>query len=241
MRFHWPTLLFQAINFLVLLAVLWRLLWRPLRRHMQARQARIDAGLAAVELERKQLETAQAEAQAALTRAKAAEAEALQRAEREAEARRAELLERARQDATAEWERMRAQLRAEQRKLEEDFLAALPPLLARLLGKLLSELGPGADLHAAACQRLAEHLDRLDAETKAALRRVEASRAELELAEDAVPEPLQSAVRRLLPGGEAPRRVLRPELLAGARLRMGDRVFDGSLEAQIGRLLGDGA
>lgn len=236
MDFHWPTLLLQAVNFLVLLAILWRVLWRPLRRHMQARQERIEAGLAGVLREREELEAERVKATEALARAKAAESEALARAEREAEARRAELLQRAHDEAAKEWERMHTRLRGDQKRLEQDFVASLNPMLGRVLTRVLSELSSPASLHEAACQRLAEDLnarDQAELETLAS-----GAEVELEVSTDEIPAALQAAVARLLPAGVEPRRTIRSELIGGASLRIGDQVFDGSVKAQIELALG---
>jgi len=228
MSLHWPTLLFQAVNFLVLVFVLYRLLFSPLRRHMQARRARIEADLEAARAGRAELEAAQARMQEGEARAAAEEAAALAKAALAADRAKTALLDAARQEAGEERGRLLALVDAERRRAEDDVRAMVAPLVARVAERLLAEIAPQVGLHEAACARLAERLAEL--EPSAAPVRVDS-------ATGALPAALERALARVATGG-ATREVRRaPELIAGARVRIGDTVYDGSVQTQIQRAL----
>ncbi len=237
-----PTVLFQAVNFLVLVVVLWRLLWRPLRRHMSARAQRIEEGLGTVERGREEVQRLEAEVQAALTRARTTEREVVARAEQEGAARRAELLEEATRAAVAERDRIVAQIDVERRRRDRESLLSLAPTVAALIGRILTEVGDTARLHEGACERFAEELSALGPANRERIRNAGTrDGVELSLARPGVPSVLRESLAALLPDGHAPRTRTDPDLLAGASLRAGELVFDGSMRAQVERALGEGS
>ncbi len=234
MSFDLPTFIFQAVNFLVLVAVLWRLLWRPLRRHMTDRQERIVEGLTAVEEGKREVEETREEAATTLEIARKKEREVVAAAEREAEARRGELLETARTEAAAERDRLLAQVELEQERREREFLRTLTPSVARVLEALLRQLGDAARLHAVTCERFAEELRRLPDDERRRLREAAERSGEVELvcaAED-VPDALVSALEALFPATSVGRRI-DTTLVGGAALHVGEMVVDGSVSAQV--------
>jgi F-type H+-transporting ATPase subunit b len=240
--FDLPTFLFQAINFLVLVVVLWRLLWRPLRRHMTDRAERIDRGLTEVEEGKRETEVMRGEAVEALRAAKKKESEALAEAEREAEARRNELLEEARGEAAEERDRLLSQVEREQERREREFLRALSPGLVRIVDRLLGELGDAAHLHEVTCGRFVEELQEISEEERDRIRSVAEGGGEVELvsARDALPAALTEAVRALVPAARVEQRTDHA-LVGGALLRVGEKVMDGSVAAQVRRALEDAA
>lgn len=234
MSFDWITFLFQAINFLVLVFVLWRLLWKPLRTHMAARAEAIREGLAEAEAGRVAAKRLQQEAAEALTRGQRAEEEAARRAEAEAEARRAELIAEARTEAAAERDRMLAQVRVEQRRREAAFLRSLGPELAAVVTRVVGGLGRPDLLHEAACSRFAAYLRRLPAEERGQLAGV--ARVDVATAREAVPDELRAELAALFPAAQVAYET-DEACLAGVRLRAGEVVYDGSLRAQVERAL----
>lgn len=235
MSFSWPTFFFQVVNFVVLVVVLRRLLWKPLRAHMKKRAEEIEDGLKAVEEQKEVLAASREEAARMEAEAMKLRRSVLEAAERDAEARRAEILEEASADAAAERERMLAQVAVEQHRREQEFLESLTPTIAELSRKVITEIAPDLGLHEEACVRLARHLEALDEEHRNRLAEPKRS-PRIESATGSVPELLGRVVLSLV-GREAV--VERhPELIAGARIRIGDQVFDGSAAAQVERALG---
>jgi len=235
--FDLATFVFQAVNFLVLVAVLWRLLWRPLRRHMAGRAQRIDEGLTSVEEGQREVDAMREETQKALRAAEKKENEALRAAEREGEARRNELLEAARADAAGERDRLLSQVEREQERREREFLRALMPGIERILDRLLRDLGDAARLHDVTCERFARELRTIPAEERTRLVELaERGAAEMVSATGDVPPALSAAIAELLPSVSFSRRT-DPALVGGALLRVGEVVLDGSVSAQVRRVV----
>ena len=129
-------LIWTIINFFLLLFLLRRFLYKPICEHMDARQARVDAGLeqeraakAALRAEDDRLEE---EKRLAREQARAL----LQETERSAQDESGETLLQAKKAARDKEERRREQMR-EQNRQEGDLLAAAKPALAAELAGLL--------------------------------------------------------------------------------------------------------
>ena len=133
-------LIWTVINFFLLFFLLRHFLYKPICAHMDARQARIDAGLAqeraardALQAENDRLEQ---EKQAAREQARLQ----LQQAETQAEQARVEELRRAKQSARAAEQKTREEMQAQIRQ-DGEVLAAAEPALAELLTRKLLEKG----------------------------------------------------------------------------------------------------
>ena len=129
-------LIWTIINFFLLFFLLRRFLYKPICEHMDARQARVDAGLeqeraakAALRAEDDRLEE---EKRLAREQARAL----LQETERSAQDESGETLLQAKKAARDKEERRREQMR-EQNRQEGDLLAAAKPALAAELAGLL--------------------------------------------------------------------------------------------------------
>lgn len=118
-----PKLAFQVLNFLLLLYLLNRFLFKPVLKLLDEREARIRKGLEDAEAAARDRELATAEREAALDEARKEAAAMVARANKIAEDSRAEILadakaqadkvaERAREEITAEKDRAMAELRA---------------------------------------------------------------------------------------------------------------------------------
>ena len=132
-------LIWTVINFFLLFFLLRHFLYKPLCAHMDARQARIDAGLA----EEKAAKDALAAEDARLEQEKQAAREdaqaLLQQTETQAEAARAEGLRQAKQTAREAEQQQRERMQAQQRQ-EASLLTSAEPALAQLLaGRLLGK------------------------------------------------------------------------------------------------------
>lgn len=237
MSFDPVTFLIQGANFLVLMFVLWRLLWKPLRARMEERRTRIEEQLRQVEEEGERVKALTAQAESKLKDAEEAGRQSVRRAEIAAEKRRQELLDEAHRAARAERDRVLTQVALEQKKQEQDFLRSLAPEVSKLMRRLLTELGDDAQLHERSCARFAEKLTELDEEERTQI--VEAAEAgdiELLLAREEMPSELRSALSKLLPTLPETVRTDR-SLIGGACLRIGEIVMDGSVSSQVERAL----
>ena len=230
------TLVFQTVNFLVLLAVLWRLLLRPLGLHMQQRATRISRELDEIERGQRELSQAREAARSELDDARRVRRAALEQARSQAEAERTRIIEQAREDSRAERDKLLENVTDEHKRREARFLDTLAPALTRLVARLLGELGDIASLHAVTCRRFAEHLEDLSSDQRAQLRQMSGGRLALVLAQGPAPSPLVSAAERIGSGPLDTR--IDPSLIAGAQLIAGSRVLNGSVKAQITQALG---
>jgi len=117
-----PGLLFQAINFLLLLFILQKFLYKPILNAIKSRQEKIQKGLEEAERASKRLAEAEAEAERILAEAKAKAQEIISQATQEgnrireeiivqAKAEASRILERARMEAERERELAMAELR----------------------------------------------------------------------------------------------------------------------------------
>jgi len=142
----WTTILFQALNFLILLVILQRFLYRPLRKKMQEREAEIESEISeakqraeAAERERKELEEKLEEAQE--------EAEKIRRdAREEAAERREEILEQAREDAADVRQEADERIQREEQAARERIQKRARQTAVDLAEDLLRETG-GEALH----------------------------------------------------------------------------------------------
>jgi F-type H+-transporting ATPase subunit b len=151
--FQLSTLIFQLINFFVLLAVLTWFLYRPLLRTMQQREEEIaaclrdaDARERQAEAERQQLAEqsrhAQAEAEALLARAKTEGAHAAE-----------QLLERTRQEAAQLLDEAKQRAREQERTAQQHLATRLRQTVVATSGSLIREAA-GPLVHQGLMQKL---------------------------------------------------------------------------------------
>ncbi|MCA9608979.1 MAG: F0F1 ATP synthase subunit delta [Myxococcales bacterium] len=224
------TLAFETINFLVLAALLWRLVYRPLRRAIDARRAAI-----AEDLEHARSAREAAEAHELEWRDR--EAELIELRERiraeaidEAEAERARILARAREDADAERARVTQLLETERSAAAKWVRSAVWSRGTDLAGRLARELVPEA-LDDALFRRLLPVVEVHLAGLEGSDGEVELTGARLAATEQT--EALRAVVAATL--GRVPRMTVREdaELLAGWTVRIGDLVLDASLAGEL--------
>jgi F-type H+-transporting ATPase subunit b len=237
MHFSWWTFLFEVVNFVVLVYVLHRLLYRPLRDAIDSRRE------------------ANARAQAEAEKARL-EAEVLQKGLREqiaeTEQQRQGLIHQAREQAEAERKKLLAEAeRARQQQAEEsrnalkrereEALEALgDEVVAQAVGlarRLLSEAAEST-LHRQLALRLVEALRQMRAGETEQLRSgwQPGDAAVLESAESLDADTLEQitvAVSDAL-GQQVPLTVQpRPGLLGGVRLRLAGHVWDNTVAGQV--------
>lgn len=231
MELSLTTLAFETINFLVLVLVLWRILYRPLRASIEARRAKVEADLAQAGEARERAEERQREWDAREEQLAALREEARREALDAAERERGRILERAREDAAAELARAQQLLESEREAAEQWVRRAVWERGTALAGHMLQRLAPDR-VDAILGERLVEALEQgvvgLD----------EDEGLEVELAGATQPSPelvsqVREVMRRAL--GRAPRLITveDPSLLGGYTVRAGHRVVDGSIAGQL--------
>jgi F-type H+-transporting ATPase subunit b len=144
-------LAFQVINFLLLLYILNRLLFKPLLARMDERSAKIGKGLEDAEVAARDRELARAEREAAVSDARKEAAALLANANKIATDTRDEILATARSDAEKVTERAREEITAEKEKAMAELRAQVADLALDAAGKLVR-----SDMNATTQRRLVE-------------------------------------------------------------------------------------
>ncbi len=239
MGFDLTTFIYEVINFLVLIFLLQRLIYRPLRKSIDARRAEIEArDKKATE----QVEEAHAMQREVEARKKAIEderLEAIRAATEEGAEERARLLEQARDDAAAERGRAQRLIEAEREAAVAWAKDVAVEQSVELAGRLLMELAPKAIERA-----LVDLLIREIESNAEAIRAEEGKRAQGEVAPEIevkfakIPDEseisdLRAAIAKVL--GQTPRLHLREDesLVAGASVRFGYRTLDATVGGQL--------
>ncbi|HBH17310.1 MAG: ATP synthase subunit b [Parcubacteria group bacterium GW2011_GWD2_43_10] len=138
----WKLLIAQAVNFLIVLAVLYRFLYKPLLKFLDERKRRIESSLTEakrIESELKNLEQKRIESD---REARRQAQEIIVAAEKEAEIRRQEVINKMKQEAQAALEEAKQRFESEKeeamRSLRQDSARLITQALTKVIGKLPS-------------------------------------------------------------------------------------------------------
>lgn len=128
---------FQVINFLVLLFLLNRFLFKPVLARLDERSAKIGKGLEDAEVAARDRELARAEREAAVVEARKEAADMLARANKIADDTRREILEQARTEAEKVSARAREEIVAEKERAMAEIRGHVAELALAAAGKLV--------------------------------------------------------------------------------------------------------
>jgi len=237
MSFDPWTLAFQLLNFAVLLLVLFRLLFRPVREIMAKRAGQVQAALDAAD--KAHAEAEQIRAGLALERERVGRlrAEMLEKLQGEIEEHRQLRLAGAAAESQALLDRGRAVLESEQRKADDELRERARRSVAALAAALLADLAD-PELHRALLRRLPAAFVAAAADPAAAVHPAAPVVMGVESAFPLTEE--ETAGLRALVAASVPVAGLtaatEPLLLAGVRLRVADRLYDFSLRGQLDAL-----
>ncbi len=244
MSFSGWTFLFQIINFVVLVYILNRLLYKPLHEAIDRRRQENARVQAEAEAARKEAASLQEQLHQRLEAIDRERQDQFRKAREQAEAERANILSdadrtaaRRRNEAEQELERFRAEAR---QALRNEMVHSAVELARRILRE-----ASGASLHEQLVHRLIETLQRIPDPEREHLRdewRTEGG-ALLETAEPfngPLLEQLKAAVAELAAGSVDLTVQPQPSLLSGVRLRLGGHVWDSSLASPLDSALANG-
>jgi F-type H+-transporting ATPase subunit b len=158
----WVTIVAQAVNFLILVALLKRFLYGPLLRAIDSREARIAECLAEAARKKEDAQSIDARAQAEIARLEADRAHAMEDARQDAERRRHELIESARESVRAMEARWREDLEREKNAFLVDLRRAAAGEILAIARRAVADLA-SADLEASAILAFLEKFGSLDA------------------------------------------------------------------------------
>lgn len=141
---NWVGLGFQVLNFLLLLYLLNRFLFKPLLGRMDERNAKIGKGLEDAEAAARDRELARAEREAAVSEARKEASEMIARANKIAEDTRNEILGDARAEAERVTARAREEITAEKERAMAELRSEVADLALAAAGKLVGQQMDGA-------------------------------------------------------------------------------------------------
>ena len=144
-------LAFQIVNFLILLYLLNRFLFKPVLARLDERNSKIGKGLEDAEAAARDRELARAEREAAVEEARKEAAEMVARANKMAEDTRKEILDEARSQAEKATERAREEINAEKERAMAELRAQVADLALDAAAKLVR-----SDMNATTQRRLVE-------------------------------------------------------------------------------------
>lgn len=233
MSFNLSTFIFEIINFLVLVYVLQRLLYRPLHQMIDRRRVAIARAQDEAREATRQAEELQRQLRTKMAEAEGERQQLISTARAEAEQQRQSILEEADAEARRRLEEARASIALEEKDAREALREDMTRDALELTGRLLREASDST-LQQLLVQRLVEALDATSpAERKQLVRgMVPGGHAVFQSAFPPGQEDIEavgSAVNRLL-GDSVPLDVRTdPDLISGARLQLDGHVWDASL------------
>lgn len=120
--FHldWKLLIAQAINFAIVVAVLYKFAYKPLLKHMNERTSVIEKGLKDAQKAQEELEKAEARRQEELDKAKKEAHKIIQEAQEKAVKQQEDIVNEAKEKSAAVVQKAKEQLRQEKEKMVKD-------------------------------------------------------------------------------------------------------------------------
>lgn len=238
------TIAFQVINFLVLAALLYRFLFRPVMRAMRERADERERLRREIAQKHQDATNLRADLEARLAHAEEEAATIIAEAHEQAQAEQAALL----QETEAEVERILVEAHADAHRLRQqaahDFHDDLLNAIMEISGQVIGRITP-PEVHDALVQQLNDRIWELG---RSEMERVEAFRRSLG---DRTPTAHVTCARPLSPEQQgmlartitafADRRVniemnTDPNVVAGMRVRIGDLMVDNSIAGQLDEL-----
>lgn len=239
-----PFILSQIVNFLILFAVLYFLLWKRVLNMLEQRRQRIAQGLADAEQARRDRERAEAEYRQRIEQAEREREAILAKATEEGEQARETILA----EARAEAEQIIAAARAEAERDRQELLAELRSQVAslaiavsnRIIGETLDERRQRRLIDEFFSGIRAGRVVVLDEEELAWAKRSGAIKAQVTSALPLTEEEQRIVAESLaVQLGEPPSELefsVNPAILGGLVLKVGDRLIDGSVAGRLASL-----
>lgn len=241
MLIDWFTVVAQIVNFLVLVLVLWRFLYRPIIRAMSEREA-----IFASRLEEAERMKQEAVREAETYRHKNQELDdtredVLAQARREAEAWREELMDKARTEINGTRARWYAAMRQEQDALLRDIRQRVGRQVHAIVRRTLADLA-SANLEWHLIEVFVQRLGQLDAEQRRAMAGSLRESAQEIVVRSSFEIPVEArqgitdAVREHIAEGIPLRFEMTPELICGIELRAGSHKIAWTVDDYLGSL-----
>jgi F-type H+-transporting ATPase subunit b len=237
------TILFQIVNFAVLLYILKRLLYRPVREIMERRRQAVEQNMQVAEKKKREAEELQLEYDNKTKELERLKVETMERMKQEVEKKRIGLMDKAREDARAEGEKQKAIFATEKLKMDKAVRQKAVEAATSFSLKMLSDLSD-RELHKRAFEKLLERVPEIASEMASAIERRAREEEEAEgplrvqlitayPAEEDELSGLRQKLKARLARDVEIKATVDSGLIAGAQLRADDKVYDSSLSGRV--------
>ncbi|HHN65877.1 MAG TPA: hypothetical protein ENK09_11000 [Nitrospirae bacterium] len=238
--FNWWTFFFQIVNFVVVVYILYRVLFRPVRDMILKRRTEIERSRADIEKERSEAEALKKEFEEKLREVDTLRKTTLETARTEALKERERILSDTKADIEKEREKLRKLIEDERRRLYEEVKKKGIELSAELSGRILASIVDST------IDRILIHktLDRLkslsDSEKEEILSGTDSCTVRVGSAfplDDETKKEITRIVEETFGCKTDSEFTVIPELIGGIMVRIGSRVFDGTIKGNIDRVV----
>lgn len=236
--FNLWTFLFQMINFFILLFILSRLLYKPLKNIMERRKEEINKCIITAENMKKEAHLLAKSYEEKIEELQKTKDKIIETYIREAEEEKRKIIEKAHHEIQSLMTRERALLQAEQKRLEENFRMESLNWIERFLIKFFTELSL-EDIHRLMLQKVVDQIPLYFDQIKKSLPLKDLYNVELCSAFPCRDEELIRLSEKIKEG--LSRKITlnfkcEPEILAGIRVNIEGLVVDFSLKGQIKKI-----
>jgi F-type H+-transporting ATPase subunit b len=243
--FDWWTFFFQTLNFFVVLYILYRLFFKPLKGVIEQREATVGERLGGIEKAEARLKADQAECEAQKQEIQRLRERTLDEAKEEALTEKDAMMKEASQEMAKAFEKQRGIIDQEREKYEKEIRRQSLEFGLFYTKKLIGELCDEA-LNEQRVDRFLSHLPETPPETLSTLKSSLADQPCPVVLHTPFPpgertlEKIETVLKSLL-GCKAVSVTTReePSLLCGIRLEIANKIFDGSLKEELERFKND--
>lgn len=235
MKFDIWTFLFQIINFFVLLFILKRLLYKPIKEIMEKRKGMIEKTIAEADKAKKEALELKEKYQEELNKLKGLKIQAVEKMRGEVEVERKELIEKTKKEADEIIEKERAIFDTQKRRLEAELKDRAVETVSVFALNLLRDI-TDEELHKSIWKKLFTEIDRIATDIASIKGKDDKVTINLVTAypmeEDELrkfQEIMESQISRKV----AVNTIIDKTLVAGVRIKAYDMVYDFSLSGQI--------
>lgn len=235
MKFDIWTFLFQIINFLVLLFILKRLLYKPIRDIMEKRRGLIEKTVEEAERVKKEALELKEKHQEELNKIKELRMQALEKMQNEIEEEKKKLIMEAEKEAKKIIEKEKAIFDTEKRRLETELEDEAIETVSIFASNLLRDISD-EELHKGVYRKLLNELGGIASDITKIKGKDETVTIDLFTAYPLNGEDLrkfQDTIESLIPKKVTINTTVDKSLIAGLRIKVYDMVYDSSLSGQI--------
>ncbi len=234
MQFNWSTFAFQIVNFLILVFILHKVLYKPITNIIAKRRAAIEEKFKQARSERETAEKLKNEYNLKLLEINTEQNKILARARKEAEAEREGLIKEARRAAEHEQARAMESLDQEIKARLADIQQHIAAAATRLAGKLLQDV-TGSRFNEEIARHITEQIRGIKEKDYAPGKenKIDAVLFAAEAPQQATVEQFRSELEKVFGLGVSVTIHLEPSMIAGFRLEIGELILDAGINRQL--------